>query len=84
MNGWIGTVLRVDLATGDVKTEDLNRKWAEEYLGCRGLGVRYYVDEVTTGIDALSPENKLIFATGPMTGLVGTSTGRYEVVAKAR
>ena len=82
MYGWIGKVLRVNLTAGTVKTEKLNAEWAKDYLGSRGLGTRYFAAEVNPKVDPLSPENKLIFATGPMTGTLGTSSGRYEVVTK--
>lgn len=82
MYGWIGKILRINLADGSIKTESLNKAWAKDYLGARGLGTRYFVEEVDPGVDPLSPENKLIFASGPMTGGLGASTGRYEVVTK--
>ncbi|MDD3621996.1 MAG: aldehyde ferredoxin oxidoreductase N-terminal domain-containing protein, partial [Methanofollis sp.] len=82
MYGWTGTVLRVNLTEGTVKKEPLNKDFAENYIGGRGLGEKYFIDEVDMAVDALSPENKLIFATGPLTGTMGVSTGRYDVVAK--
>ena len=41
------------------------------------------MEDVDPKVDALSPENKLIFLTGPLTGTLAASAGRYEVVAKA-
>ncbi|MDD4254167.1 MAG: aldehyde ferredoxin oxidoreductase family protein [Methanofollis sp.] len=82
MHGWIGTVLRVNLTEGTVKKEALKKDAAENYIGGRGLGEKYFMDEVDPKVDALSPANKLIFATGPLTGTMGISTGRYDVVAK--
>jgi aldehyde:ferredoxin oxidoreductase len=82
MYGWIGKVLRVNLSEGTVKTEKLNEEWAKDYIGARGLGTRYMVAEVNPKVDPLGPDNKLIFATGPTTGTLGTSTGRYNVVTK--
>lgn len=82
MYGWMGTVLRIDLAAGTVKKEALNKTFAEEFIGSRGLGEKYFMEEVDPTVDALSPGNKLIFATGPLTGTMGVSTGRYDVVAK--
>jgi len=82
MYGWTGTVLRVDLTAGTVKKEALKKDAAENYIGGRGLGEKYFMDEVDPKVDALSPANKLIFATGPLTGTMGISTGRYDVVAK--
>jgi len=82
MHGWMGTVLRVDLTAGAVKKEALKKDAAENYIGGRGLGEKYFTDEVDPKVDALSPANKLIFATGPLTGTMGISTGRYDVVTK--
>ena len=83
MSGWMGKLLRVDLAAGTIKKEPLNMKLAQEFVGARGLGTKYFCDEVDPQVDALSPENKLIFMTGPLTGTAAGSAGRYEVVAKA-
>jgi len=80
--GWTGQILRVNLATGEIKKEALNKEWATEYLGARGLGTRYFIEEVSPKVDALGPDNHLIFATGATTGSLGTSTGRFEVVTK--
>ncbi len=82
-NGWIGTILRVDLTQGTIVKEPLNMKDANDFVGARGLGTKYYCNEVDPKIDPLSPENKLIFMTGPLTGTMATSAGRYEVVSKA-
>ncbi|MDO4291001.1 MAG: aldehyde ferredoxin oxidoreductase family protein [Eggerthellaceae bacterium] len=82
-NGWIGTILRVNLTDGSIKKEPLNMQDANDYVGARGLGTKYYCNEVDPKIDPLSPENKLIFMTGPLTGTAACSSGRYEVVSKA-
>jgi aldehyde:ferredoxin oxidoreductase len=83
MNGWVGTVLRVNLTDRSVRKEPLDMAAAERYLGGRGLGTYYYVREVDPQVDPLSEENKLIFATGPLTGTLATSSGRFDVVTKA-
>ena len=41
------------------------------------------MDEVDPKVDPFSPDNKLIFMTGPLTGTFASSGGRYEVVTKA-
>jgi len=83
MGGWTGKILRIDLATGEITREDIDMKDANDYAGGRGLGTKYFCDEVDPKVDPLSKDNKLIFMTGPLTGTAGTSTGRYEVIAKA-
>ncbi len=83
MFGFTGKLLRVNLTDKTIKKENLNLKDAREYLGSRGLGTKIMMDEVDPKVDPFSPENKLIFMTGPLTGTLATSAGRYEVVAKA-
>lgn len=81
--GWTGKVLRVNLSDGTWATEELKYEWAKEYIGGRGLATKYLTEEIDPKIDALSPENKMIFATGPLTGTIGAANGRYMVVTKA-
>lgn len=83
IGGWTGKILRVNLSDRSVKVEDLNYELAREFIGGRGLATKYIFDEVDPKIDPLSPENKLIFATGPLTGTYGAANGRYMVVTKA-
>ena len=62
---WQGRLLRVDLTAGTCTEEALNMEWAQTYLGSRGLASKYLVEEMDPKADPLSPENILIFATGP-------------------
>jgi aldehyde:ferredoxin oxidoreductase len=82
MYGWTGTTLRVNLTNGDISKEPTNMENARNFFGARGLGTKILYDEVDPKVDALSPENKLIFALGPLTGTFGPSVGRYNVVTK--
>ena len=82
MYGWMNKVLRVNLSLGTFAVEALRKDDARDFIGARGLGTKYFVDEVDPSVDALSPENKLLFVTGPLTGTLATSGGRYEVVTK--
>ncbi len=79
---WAGKILRVNLTAGTVKSEPLNMKWAKEYLGSRGLASKYLVEEVDPKVDPLSAANKIIWATGPLTGTMASTGGRYTVVTK--
>ena len=80
--GWQGRLLRVDLTAGTCAEEALNMEWAQSYLGSRGLATKYLVEEMDPKADPLSPDNKLIFATGPLTGTTAPTGGRYTVVTK--
>ncbi len=79
---WAGKILRVDLTKGTVKSEPLNMDWAQAYIGSRGLATKYLVEEMDAKVDPLSPANKLIWATGPLTGTMASTGGRYTVVTK--
>ena len=80
--GWTGSVLRVDLSSGRIAKEPLREDWARDYIGGRGVAARYLDEEVDATVDALSPENSLIFATGPLTGTNASCGARYMVVTK--
>lgn len=82
MYGWIGKILRVDLTTGQATTEELCPELARKFIGARGLGEKILSDEIDPKVDPLGPANKLLFVTGPLTGTLATSGGRYEVVTK--
>ena len=79
---WARNVLRVNLTEGTVKKEPLNMEWAALYLGQRGLATKYLMSEIDPTVDPLSPDNKLIMTTGPLTGTMASTGGRYSVVTK--
>ena len=83
MDGWAGKILRVNLSKGAVSVEDLDEKAAHDYIGGRGLGIKYLYDEIDPRVDPLSSRNKLIMATGPLTGTGALAAGRYTVVTKS-
>lgn len=83
MNGYTGKVLRVDLTKGVIKTENLDINLAKKYIGGRGLGTAMLIKEIDPAVDALSPANKLLFVTGPLTGTSTPTGGRYMVVTKS-
>ena len=80
--GWQRKILRVDLTKGTAEAEPLNMDWAFDYLGERGLGTKYLMENMDPKADALGPDNVLIFATGPLTGTMASTSGRYAVITK--
>ncbi|MGB5613237.1 MAG: aldehyde ferredoxin oxidoreductase N-terminal domain-containing protein, partial [Sedimenticolaceae bacterium] len=80
---WTRKILRVDLSKGTCTPEPLNMAWANEYLGQRGLATKYLSEEIDPKCDPLGPENKLIMATGPLTGTMASTGGRYSVITKS-
>ncbi|MFO8113734.1 MAG: aldehyde ferredoxin oxidoreductase family protein [Desulfosalsimonadaceae bacterium] len=81
--GYRGKVLRVDLCSGSVTAEPLDMEVARKYIGGRGLGTHYLMKEVDPGTDALSPQNKLLLVTGPLTGTPVPASGRYMAITKS-
>ena len=77
--GYNGKLLRVDLTTGKIATERLDEAFCRRYVGGTGFIIHYLLEEVKPDIEPLSPANKLIFATGPLTGIspvcLGKTTG---------
>ncbi len=83
MNGWYGKVLRVDLTNQTFSTETVAPQFAKDYIGGRGWAIKYLMDGMDPKADPLSPENMLIFATGPLTGSPAPTGNRYMVVTKS-
>ncbi len=80
---YCGKLIRVNLTTGSIKLEDLNMADAVKYIGGRGHGTKILMDEGVATVDPLSPENKLVYLAGPMTGTASPTAGRYMVVTKS-
>ncbi len=80
---YCGKMLRINLTDGSVKIEETNLQTATKFLGGRGLGTKILLDEGVAKVDPLSPENKLAFMTGPLTGAPVPTGGRYMVVTKS-
>ncbi|MGC8788225.1 MAG: aldehyde ferredoxin oxidoreductase N-terminal domain-containing protein, partial [Anaerolineae bacterium] len=59
--GYAGKYLYVDLTNGKIEAREYDQKLAENYLGGNGFGTRLLWENVGPEVDALSPENLLIF-----------------------
>ena len=57
--------------------------YADRFLGGRGIAAKIYWDEVPPEVNAFDPENRLIFATGPLAGFKGVSGSRWQVCGKS-
>ena len=80
--GYVGKILRVNLSENKISVEDINEKWAEDFIGGRGYATRMLLDEINPKIDPLSEENKIIIATGPLGSTYAPSSGRVMVITK--
>jgi len=78
-----GRVLRVDLSAGTAVVEPLNMEWAEQYLGGKGLLLRYMWEYVPPEVDPWSPDNPVFLVTGPLAGTNVSTASRLVVGAKS-
>ncbi len=83
MYGYMGKLLRVDLAKETTWVEPLNEAYAREYVGGSGLAVRYLYDLLQPDTDPLGPDNPLVFMAGPLVGTAMPSSGRFSVCARS-
>ncbi len=81
--GYMGKILRVNLTAKTATEEYLTAEMARNFIGGAGFGVKYLFDEVPAGTDALGPDNKLIFAVGPLSGTSAPCASRMAVTAKS-
>ena len=81
--GYNGNILRVNLSKDKVSTESPDEVFYRRYVGGEGFVAYYLLKELETGIDPLGPENKLIFAAGPVTGAPIPGSGRNSIGAKS-
>jgi aldehyde:ferredoxin oxidoreductase len=83
MKGICGKLLEIDLAQGKTKDLSIHDEMVEKYLGGRGLGARLLFDMLPARTDPLSPENVLIFLTGPLTGTAAPGSSKFVVITKS-
>src|SRR5437870_10949780 len=82
LGGYANRVARIDLTAGTVSYEEINEADARLYIGARGLGVKYLLDNGPT-VDPLSDANMLGLFNGPLTGTEATMSGRLAFVTKS-
>ena len=84
LSGYHGVILEVDLTSGKVDKKPLSPEDAWRFVGGRGLGMKLLWDRLKKpGLNSLSPENPLIFMSGPFSGLPVPSASRACVVTKS-
>ena len=81
-NSYAGKVLHVDLTKRSIKKQDLDMNFVKKHLGGKGFGARLLYDMILPKINPFSPENLIIFCTGPLTATM-MPTNRYCIVTKS-
>jgi len=82
LGGYANRIGHVDLTKGKVEYKPIPEEWAIKYIGARGLGVRYLLENGPK-VDPLSPDNILCFMNGPLTGSEANMSGRMAIVTKS-
>ena len=80
--GYAGKVLRVDLTRGQFAEERWDEATLRKYLGGTGIGIKLLYEEVPPGIEWSDPENRIIFASGPLSGTKVGGSGMFSAVTK--
>ncbi len=83
MKGVYGRLLEIDLTRGKAEDLPISDEMFEKYLGGRGLGARLLFDMLPATTGPLSPENVLIFLTGPLTGTLVPGSSKFVVLTKS-
>ena len=83
MNGYGGTILRVNLTTGQITREPTPEQVARDFIGGRGFGIYFLTKEVPVHADPLGPENKLIISSGPLSGMLAAGGGKCDWTTKS-
>ena len=83
IRGYAGRILEIDLGDRTHAWKALDEDTARLYVGGKGYGTRLLYDMTEPGLDALGPDNPLIFATGPLNGSVAPQSNRFAVVCKS-
>ncbi|MBN2027357.1 MAG: aldehyde ferredoxin oxidoreductase family protein [Actinobacteria bacterium] len=81
MKGFSARYLEVDLGSGDISIKELEEELFRKYIGGTGLAAYLFLKEMDPLVDPLSPENPLMFMSGPLTGTSFPGSGRSSVVA---
>ena len=82
-HGYTGKILDVDLTSETLTQAELDPSLATNFMGGKGFGAKILFDQLPIDCDPLSAENMLVFATGPLTGTLAPSSGRFEVCTKS-
>ena len=83
MLGFFNRMLRIDLTSASARVEPLSDEILSRTLGGKGLGTYLLLQDLEPNLDPLSPENEVIFATGPATGTAIWGGSRLAAVTKA-
>jgi len=80
--GYGGTILYVDLTSGNVRKEPLTKEMAEKYIGGEGFALRLAIDNIPVNVDPLSPDAPIIIGGPALGGTFAPPSGKVSWVMK--
>ncbi len=83
MFGYGGKILRVNLSTGEIRTQVTPAELARDYLGGRGFGAYFVFHEIPAGADPLGAENRLVVSAGPASGMLIPGAGKTDISTRS-
>jgi aldehyde:ferredoxin oxidoreductase len=81
--GYMGKILKVDLSKGVCSIDEVTDEMARLFIGGNGFAAKLMYDYMKPKIDPFSPENKVIFMTGPIQGTLIPCSGRVGAFTKS-
>ncbi len=81
--GYWGRVLRVDLSGGEVSQERLFDRELKMVIGGSGYGAKVLLQEVPASVKPLDPENRLVFAPGPLQATRVSGAAKCSIVSRS-
>lgn len=80
--GYTGKILRVNLSGRTFYEENLDEEFIRKYIGGAGFGAWYLCRENPNNVNWSDPENRIIFANGPLSGTAVPGSGTICVTSK--
>ena len=82
LGGYANRIARINLTNGEVKYEEVNGDITRKYVGGRGMGLKFLLDNGPE-VEPFSPDNIMCVMVGPLTGTEVKMSGRLCVVTKS-
>lgn len=82
-NGYMGKILRVDLASETITVEEPSPDFYRRHMGGSALNLYYLLQEMPANVDALAPDNILALSVGVTTGVPISGQSRMTATAKS-
>lgn len=76
-------ILRVDLTSESIKTEEFSVEDRKKYIGALGYAALILLKEVDKNVGPFDPENRLIWVSGVLTGLVAPAANKSIVLSRS-